>query len=543
MNFIQMVQDFFRFLVAHESATHLLTAIMSLSFALVIFLVLRRFNVSQNDAWAKPFAWAFVVLAALHSLPLLLVLLKQLGITSPYTSYVFYLVAAAGSSLSNYLFFLVGISLGLFRLKAAATKHIKYTSLVLLFIAALISTIGDIKIEQLQIVGHWWSWARIPDVLFSTSALLFVGWVLYSNVSSRRAPRMALLAQITLAAAVAYAALFILYGAHPLMAQAGWADWLVTGQPKLSEKIWAMDAAVMSLSLPLKFGYFFPALTLMLMIADPAEGIRRLLKNVTHGEAEFLDNNGVTRSIQEEIKADRVELYIKLPGTERDKVAYYCYSRKNGEVGQPEEIQFDKDTVYGWVMSGPNRVLLFRLINYADSVPDHLRQRLSPRSSVIAVPILFHNAVIGCLKANIGKENGAEDEKSAEKNVAEDEKFAEADLQNIHRFAALLSPISQDHRKGEASKEISHRLTKLQVEARDYDIDRDIGNVAHIAQDILAPLATGISIKAGFRHYEEYFPKDSPYRAMMERQMNSPDSTTVSAGGGKSPDFLLKDLT
>src|SRR2546423_1760253 len=444
MNFIQMVQDFFRFLVAHESATHLLTAIMSLSFALVIFLVLRRFNVSQNDAWAKPFAWAFVVLAALHSLPLLLVLLKQLGITSPYTSYVFYLVAAAGSSLSNYLFFLVGISLGLFRLKAAATKHIKYTALVLLFIAALISTIGDIKIEQLQIVGHWWSWARIPDVLFSTSALLFVGW---------------------------------------------------------------------------------------------------LLKNVTHGEAEFLDNNGVTRSIQEEIKADRVELYIKLPGTERDKVAYYCYSRKNGEVGQPEEIQFDKDTVYGWVMSGPNRVLLFRLINYADSVPDHLRQRLSPRSSVIAVPILFHNAVIGCLKANIGKENGAEDEKSAEKNVAEDEKFAEADLQNIHSFAALLSPISQDHRKGEASKGIIHRLTKLQVEARDYDIDRDIGNVAHIAQDILAPLATGISIKAGFRHYEEYFPKDSPYRAMMERQMNSPDSTTVSAGGGKSPDFLLKDLT
>src|SRR2546423_12027200 len=29
---------------------------------------------------------------------------------------------------------------------------------------------------------------------------------------------------------------------------------------------------------------------------------------------------------------------------------------------------------------------------------------------------------------------------------------------------------------------------------------------------------------------------------MMERQMNSPDSTTVSAGGRKSPDFLLKEL-
>ncbi|MDT4896472.1 MAG: two-component system, LuxR family, sensor kinase FixL [Acidobacteriota bacterium] len=513
-----IVQALTDILLRNIGMVYLLSAVVSIVIALVIFSLLHRFKILQDNKWIKPFAQAFLVLAVMYSIRFLAWLFFGLnkGQISSYVVYAIRVNTAICSSLSSYFFFAVGFSLvrksRRLRFKILNFLHIKnfvarYIVLVLLFIVALIST-----------TGIWWT--RIPDILFSAPALVFVGLALYRNISFRRDPFMAWLA---LLAAIIYAGLHISYGLHPWITSEGWADWIVGVQGDIWDKVDKMDLIIFSLALPLKFGLFFPGYALMLMIANPTGEVRRLLKTVTHESAEFLENEGVVRSIKEEIQADRIELYIKLPGTEKHNVASYRYPVEKGAV-ESEEIPFDEHTDYGYVLS-TGEELLFRLINYSDQVPTFLRGTLSPQSSVIAVPVLFHNAIIGCLKAEL-----------------DDGYFAEADMQNIQRYASLLSPIVQSYREVDALNEISHRLTQLQFEATGYHIQKDIERIAQITHDILAPLATGVSIEAGFYHYKASIPIDATYYSMMKRQLDSPESEIFSISDSENLRWLLKPL-
>jgi signal transduction histidine kinase len=523
MDSSNLIQALPNFLMNHKGVISLLSMAVSLSFALVVFSLSKRFNVLQEEKWVKRFAWAFLVLAVMFSVRSLMWLMMALGYTNPprYITYSAAVSVAVCSSLSNYFFFGVGFPLArksrrlrdktlqLLHLKPAVGKYLVY---VLLFIVALISANDALKNVL---------WTRIPDVSLSALALVFVGIALYRNISFRRGPFMARLALIT---AIGYAFLHLSYGFHPLIAHQGWADWLVGSQEVLEIKITKMDLIAFSIALILKLGLFYPGYTLMLMIANPTGEVRRLLKSVTHESAEFLDDDGVVRSIREEIQASRVELYIKLPGTERDTVGCYRYPAKNYATTRPEEAEFDRFTDYGYVMSTGDD-LLFRLVNYSDQIPEYLRGKLSAHSSIIAMPIFFHNGVIGCLKAEL--------------DVG---KFTEADMQNIHRCAALLSPAVQDYREVDALNEISHRLTRLQIETIGYDIQDAANGIVKVAHDILAPLATGISIEAGFCEYKAFLPQNDHYGARMKDQLDTAFDEHIPTSATENLTWLPKKL-
>jgi signal transduction histidine kinase len=526
--------DLAKFIDAHQGTISFLSIIVSLIPCLVSFSLLYRFKIRELNDWAKPFALGFLVLAVLHAIGWATLLLKTYY--SPNKLPFSYLLASnAGnaicSSVSNYYFYRVGAALTR-RSKAFHTKILDIARIgqfagrafiiALFFVVTFISTLEVFQLDNplMRIpsdVSLWW--IRIPDALLSAFIIGFVGIALSRNISFRRSLSMALLATLT---TVVYGALLISYAVHPTIVQNGWANWIkVTEDPGTSlpaqtdnsedSLIRRLDLTVYSASIPLKLTLFFPGYVLMLMISSPAR-IRQLYRKVTDETAEFLDDNGVVYSMKEEIKADKIELYIKLPRKKRNKAARYSFPPTAGMIEKPEVVDFDETTDFGSVMSSGKRIL-FRLVNYSNEVPSSLEQSAPTHSSVIVLPILFHNTVVGCLKAELDYSE-----------------FTEADMQNMRRFASLLSPAVQDYREVDGLNEISRGLTKLQIEANEYEISHGVKEIAKLSRDILSASATYISIEAGFLPQSDIAPEeakaDEKLKELLKHDLlNTPDST------------------
>src|SRR5919206_3302330 len=100
----KILQALPNFLIAYKGLIYLLSVAVSLLCALVIFWLLRHFRVLRQDKWVRPFAWAFIALAALYLVRFLFWLFDDYSqITSPDNLLV--LATAIGSSFSNYFFF------------------------------------------------------------------------------------------------------------------------------------------------------------------------------------------------------------------------------------------------------------------------------------------------------------------------------------------------------------------------------------------------------------------------------------------------------
>lgn len=476
MNFIDIFQALLDFIGRHKSEVLLLSIVFTLLPWLVMFSLLRRFKIRLLNKWAKPFAWAFFILALLHILSLVGWIL---GTRPPYLVYG----GAICSAGSTYFLLRVGAALMRDKLSSKLLKTIHNNGTVIsasVLIIALATTL-------LPPSEAWWS--RLPDVLLSTFAIVLVGYALYRNISFRRGQ---LVSVIALLSAIIYGVLFLSYSLHPKIAETELVQKMIkiSDQNKLASdktesetRIRLMDTFVIAMSLPVKLGLFFPAYVLVLMIAGPAR-IRQLYEKVTEGPENFLDNNGVVLAMKKEIKADLVEMYIKLPREEKDQAACYRSKALMQAGGNPEELTFDKTTDFGQVLYS-GQCILHRVINYPDEFPEGWEQDYSKISSVIVLPIIFHSTVVGCLRVELDSGN-----------------FTEADMQNMQRFASLLSPMVQEYREADGLNEISRRLTRLQIKAEEYKIPKGIDEIAEISCETLAAPATSISLEGGFYLYD-----------------------------------------
>lgn len=483
MNFTDIFQALLDFFAGHRSEVILLSIVFTLLPWLVMFSLLRRFKIRPLNKWAKPFAWAFFVLGLLHTLSLLGWILKTYYPTYELLRSLTALGQAICSAGSTYFFLRVGAALMRDKLSRRLLKTIHNNGTVIAASVLIISLAATL----LPPSEAWWS--RFPDVLLSTFAIVLVGYALYRNISFRRGQ---LVSMVALLSAIFYGVLFFSYAIHPMIAETKFIQEKieVSEQNKLASdktpsgtRIRLMDMFVIAMSLPLKLGIFFPGYVLVLMIAGPAR-IRQLYEDVTEGPENFLDNNGVVLSMEEEIKADLVKLYIKLPREEKDWAACYRSRALMQAGGNPAELTFDKSTDFGQVLYS-GQCILHRVINYPDEFPDGWPHDYSKFSSVIVLPVLFHSTVVGCLKAEL-----------------DDGNFTEADMQNMQRFAALLSPMIQEYREADGLNEISRRITRLQIKAEEYKIPKGIEEITEISCETLAAPATGISLESGFYRYD-----------------------------------------
>lgn len=494
----------FKFILDHEGAIYLLSALISLVFALVMFSLLKSARILQNKKWVKPFASFFLVLAGIYLLRLTKYIYHINTRDNPFNLVNIAMYFCSG--VTNYLLFLSGFRLWeptldkrqLPRLKKwiISWTRVRGISFTTLCFASLIGLAGG--------------WARHPDTIFSAMALLFMGFVLYQNSSFRRDK---LMSWVALLSSIGYAVLYLLLGFGLIH------YFVIVNLPNASgADVRKMSSLFVSLiSLLLKFGFFFSAYSLMLLISGPVQGIERLLRNVTRNQGEYLENDGIVRSICEELRVSSARLYIKLPGSNENKIALYAYpSTNNDNKQEPQELTYKQGEVYDLVIKG-RRTYIHN--------PERRLHWIVPRLAKVGVPVFFHNTVIACLEVVIGEE-----------------KFTGADRSNLERIAILISPAVQFYRERDGLTRISQKTAHLQIGVVAYDIERDVKGITEIIHDILSPLATGISIEVGFSEYRSIYPQDEPFEELLQKQLDAELCEKDNTASGKNYHWLKKEL-
>ena len=472
----------FSFLLRYEGTIYLLSALCSLLFALVIFGLISSAKILEEKKWATPFAQTFLVLALLYLLRLINYGFLQDAAKLPVTEikylahYLIRFVVAVCSGLTNYLFILTAFRLSQHALENARLRRLTewlsgrdYLRSPLLWLLVLGS-----------VVGLFGGFARSPDLIFSAFALILMGLVLYQNISVRRYESMA---WVALLSAVGYALLYLARGVYFIVSQ------LPSGGTTIATRIVGLGTILISLGL--KFGLFFSGYSLMLLISGPLQGIEHLLENVTRKQKEYLESDGLIKSICEELRTRSVGLYIRLPGLKEKRMALYDYpSSNNGNKQTPREFSYREGENYHWVMTSGKT----SRIDHENSL-----HPLIPNAPKVGVPVFFHNSVIACLEAEIGEQ-----------------KFKEADQINLERIATLISPAVQTYREMSALNKINQAVAELQIGVIAFDTGRDVRGITKIIYDAMSPLATGLSIDLGFAKYRDSFSQDPE----LERSVN-----------------------
>ena len=330
---------------------YILSVLLSLVFAPVIFILWRNARILREKKWAAPFANTFFVLAAIYSLLLanLIITVHASGTRWEILSHLLMPIIATGSGLTNFLFLLSAYHLAEpaldnqrlppFTERMVGQARVKWAVLIILLLAGLIQLGAD-----KDFVGDWASgWFTVPDAIFSTLALLSMGVVLYRNIRFRHDPFMARLALVS---SIGYAIIYVLF-VLGIIQKVIVSIWYVQDMDSAS----LADLFISAISLLPKVGLFFPGLSLMLSISGPVEGIDRLLKSITQEQKEYLETEGIVRSVCEELHLACVRLYIKLPGIKENRIALYTYSPSaKASRQEPQEFPYEGGTSYDEVM-------------------------------------------------------------------------------------------------------------------------------------------------------------------------------------------------
>lgn len=488
-------------LPGHESAVYLISAFGSLFFALVLFSLLQRVISDSEKKWGTPFTVTFGALCALYCLRLIQLYVYGVTVGPPknpdfgYQTIQFLLICF--SALTNYLFLVSGSRLWepalfldrqqLFQFKGwiVTADHVKLALIVSLCLSVLLGTTN--------LVGWVGDWATYPDYFLSFIALTYMGIALYKNSRSRREKLLAwekLIAWFALLSSIGYAVLYLLWGVGALNAVIRRSVGGTETEVELIARL-----LVSLISLPFKFWIFYSGYSLMLLIAGPLQGIVKLLENVTERDKEFLESDGILKSVWEEVHTERVKLYIKLPGAQEDVIESYEYSPlRDGERQEPERFTLDKDELYAKVMGS----------GATCGKRDPKGRRFS-RPSWVGVPVLFHNSVIACLEAEIGAG-----------------KFTKADRVKLERIATLISPALQTYREMSAVNKFTDDAALQQIGVKKYRKVRDVKAITRSVHNIISPISTGISIEIGFEEYSSVYSKAPKFRRLTREQLRAP---------------------
>ena len=287
---------------------------------------------------------------------------------------------------------------------------------------------------------------RMPDALFSAYCMGYLGSAIALNLNFRR-PRKYLIPGICLGAS--YGIVQILYGLNPF-----WVShhlprptaWLVSEVVK-SNPLLSLDSYLIVMTWPMKAGIFFSALYLVLraiQVISPEKTLRAIIR----GNIEYLSKDGIVKSIGESLDADEVRVHLVIPGRDNPRTALIRWERHLQEsetntsivsrhfiMGKDDVQQTRPDlkklaserTAEGQVLRTgepvrrPERDQTMTSILKRDSNPDTL----------IAVPIIFHNSVVGCLTVTWRVKNF----------------FNTTAIYYLREWADWISPVAQSYRE------------------------------------------------------------------------------------------------
>lgn len=456
------------FITSLARTIDILSAITSFVFAAAIYMLLRNNNILQQKDWARYFAHTFLVLGVIYTLSSIFFVelhKHQKPLTAPASVLVVSTIVTVCSGLTNYFFLLSSTLL----LESAMSERLRnfvrrrlvgdaWFSSPLFWFSFGIALIGVIPgDENLQ----------TPDHIVSILALLSMGYVLYRN----RVKTDKLMAWLALISAIVYATLYS-FQIHQIRELA-----TAILSKENGELVNALTADPFRnfISLILKFGFFFSAYSLMLWISGPLQGIDSLLKGVNRERNEFFENQGIVKSIYDELEGIPVSLFIRLPGLKEELLAVFKYPCDEGDKG-PRIINYRAGTIYAKV---------FNAEKSQRKDPDDPSFQLLTGPSEIGAPVFFHNSVIACLEVEV-----------------RDQKFNEANRINLERMANLISPAIQTYREMWALNKLSQDLADLQIHLTEYDPPKDLKDISEKIFNVVTASAVGLSIRIGFNSYD-----------------------------------------
>jgi signal transduction histidine kinase len=379
---------------------------------------------------------------------------------------------------ANNLFFLAAALILLNRRTSFLRPRIFIT---IVSITAALTTAANFYFVEKE--SPWWAaGTRLPDAVFSAFCLGLFGYATMRNFLTHQRKYWATL---VLFIGGIYAIIQLIYAANPVRA-----DWQkpeleavlykAIYSPKPSGPVEYLDSSVFAMALPLKMLLFVPAFYLFFTLVIAAHDFRKILRAVRDSKRSYLSSDGIVQAIGESVAADSVEVFIRMPGT--DPWSAWCIPWPPSQASQYVVLDHE---------ANPDPQLLKVLRGEAQIPVSHsgewqqIHTSLPPHSEkpLVMLPVRFHGAVVGCLKATFGHKR----------------RFNYAALQQLNGMADLLAPAVQDYRALASLDQLSYRFARLQVRKSETEFDETTGEMGRILHNVLAPLAVGLLLEAGFR--------------------------------------------
>lgn len=463
------------------------TAVISAICVLIVAL-LRRKIISANWAWY--FQYAFATYAVSYSLQCVGGYLIGHGWTSetqtiiikPLVSFI----GAFFSSLNN-LFFL------------AAARDLMQKKPILPRWTLWVALLGFLRIIEWH--GSWVDFGfRLPDVLFSIYCLVSIGYATGDSISFRRGNRR-ILGWAAISIAVVYSIVEIYYAFIPLLADKKLPFFTNVVLPLFAHTnrrptADLLNALGIACVLPLKFGLFISGLLVLLhsFIVVSSETVRKMLTKIVNGRGEYLISEEMLMSLGEEIDADKVELILRLPGRMNEQVAIFSWDRQTGKLEVQSDVSLPPETsAIGKVLRTGKEEMPF---DSFDTAKDSIIRLGSLKNEVVsmAVPIIYHGAVIGCLQLETLK-------KLAPTAIA---------IRHLRDLASLTSFAAQSYRELAAATRFSYWFVAWRVEQKEIKLEAALQKVTEMLYDILSPQAVIISLDVGFYSFEKQTGSELP---------------------------------
>lgn len=366
-------------------------------------------------------------------------------------------------------------------------------------------------------------WARFPDALFSVCCLSWFGYAVAVNLNMRRRKVLAATAMLI---ALTYGGMQLVYATNPIIASStnpngtllrpgGWIREVGTRADQLAQQtnkqtgrltdktIHFLDNAVYALLLPLKLALFLPAFSLyLLFVISSLNDLRPALFDSISRRKDYLSSDGILSAIGKAIGANRVQLYVRIPGTQelqtgREERALPMVWNSDGYREKPNSVSINSHPRLKRIMKDEGSEIL------SDPTPPLISIHTTSQEPPWLVPIRFHGGVIGALQADL-----AGDRKN------------HTTLQKFRLMSDLIAPSVQDYRALAALDQMGFRFTRLQVDHPNESFSEATRRMADVMHDILSPLASGLIIEIGFTSIHHFQAEREADEQLLKDQEN-----------------------
>jgi len=456
-------------------------------YAIVIFAL--RYKAAATEAWTDYISSTFIIWALQRLIPFW----PDAFSYTPSLDWYANILSVSLTGIGNVYLIAAGRAL-LIRAHSAGWN---------IAIQAICVTLGGI-LSHLGVRYH-----RFPDAAASAFCVYWVSHALLRNIRRTNIGFSDLIRKFVRRVLMVSALLYILsrlfWALIPLIHK--W-DW----NPQLLDV--AMTMPFVLLNFAIFLATFFLLLSAIIFLSS--RHANEIFNPIFHEVSEYLKGDGLAKLVADRLDAGEVVLYVCIPGKRKNRYAKFSWPYETNEQPTQEPTLVNlpdldelalKATLSGEEQQPTLSPSHRKLTAVARFFPLTYVKRLPAR---MAVPVIFHGAVIGCLLV-ISKPN---------------RNFSRREIQDIRDLAKLSTLSIQSHRENAGLDQLSYRFSRATtlnkfskkiVEKSDFD--KAIDKVVEVLHDVLNPLATGIWLDTGLQQRVSLM-GDEKHRQELERLVN-----------------------